>query len=107
MLSIIAEWWIVPGSEREAVAALAQLAAAVEQQEPFTAKYPLLTDWPQMYYGGNYYRLLPIKQAADPDGILAFQQGIGSAFRPGGAEPLDLSPLNRTQTLRRTRGDSP
>ena len=60
---------------------------------------PLLTDWPQMYYGGNYERLLRIKQAADPEGVLAFQQGIGSAFRPAGAEPLDLSPLNRTQTL--------
>jgi hypothetical protein len=60
---------------------------------------PLLTDWPQMYRGGNYDPLLRIKQAAESDGILAFQQGVGSAFRPGGAESLDLSPLNRTQTL--------
>ena len=58
---------------------------------------PLLTDWPEKYYGPNYARLCQIKQAVDPDGIFAFQQGIGSPFRPQTAEPLDLSPLNRTQ----------
>lgn len=57
---------------------------------------PLLVDWPQMYYGANYERLVRIKQAVDPDRLLAFQQGIGSDFRPTGARPLDLSPLNRT-----------
>jgi FAD/FMN-containing dehydrogenase len=57
---------------------------------------PLLTDWPQMYYGDNYERLQKVKQAADPDGVLGFQQGIGSTFRPSAEEPLDLSPLNRT-----------
>lgn len=57
---------------------------------------PLLVDWPQLYYGENYDRLLRIKHAVDPDRLLGFQQGIGSDFRPSGAQPLDLSPLNRT-----------
>lgn len=57
---------------------------------------PLLVDWPEMYYGANYGRLLQIKQAVDPDRLLSFQQGVGSDFRPTGAQPLDLSPLNRT-----------
>jgi FAD/FMN-containing dehydrogenase len=57
---------------------------------------PLLTGWPELYYGANYDRLLRIKQAVDPDNLFAFQQGVGSPFRPDGAEPLDLSPLNRT-----------
>lgn len=60
---------------------------------------PLLVDWPEMYYGANYDRLLQIKQAVDPDRVLAFQQGVGSDFRPRGVEPLDLSPLNRTIDL--------
>jgi hypothetical protein len=67
----------------------------------FTGAYanyidPLLVDWPQMYYGAHYPRLLDIKRAVDPDDFFGFQQGIGSSFRPSGAEPLDLSPLNRT-----------
>jgi hypothetical protein len=49
-----------------------------------------------MYYGANYDRLLRIKHAVDPDRILGFQQGVGSDYRPTGAQPLDLSPLNRT-----------
>lgn len=57
---------------------------------------PLLTDWTNMYYGSNYSRLEQIKRVVDPDGIFAFQQGIGSDFRPSGQQPLDLSPLNRT-----------
>jgi FAD/FMN-containing dehydrogenase len=57
---------------------------------------PLLSDWPDMYYGANYERLLRIKRAVDPDDLFGFQQGIGSEFRPSTAEPLDLSPLNRT-----------
>jgi hypothetical protein len=57
---------------------------------------PLLVDWPQLYYGDNYDRLLRVKQAVDPDGLFAFQQGIGSPFRPSGEQPLDLSPLHRT-----------
>ncbi|MGA2836601.1 MAG: FAD-binding oxidoreductase [Acidimicrobiales bacterium] len=60
---------------------------------------PLLTDWPEMYYGDNYERLVRIKRAVDPGGLFDFQQGIGSTFRPGRAEPLDLSPLNRTQLV--------
>jgi hypothetical protein len=31
VLSIVAKWWIVPGREDDAVAALAKLASAVEQ----------------------------------------------------------------------------
>ncbi|MGA2836600.1 MAG: antibiotic biosynthesis monooxygenase family protein [Acidimicrobiales bacterium] len=43
MLSIIAKWWIVPGREPEAVAALRELARAVEEQEPFTTMYLIHT----------------------------------------------------------------
>lgn len=43
MLSIVAKWWIVPGKEDEAVAALRQLAAEVEAQEPFTLMYLIHT----------------------------------------------------------------
>lgn len=35
MLSIVAKWWVVPGNEDAAVAALAELAARVEAVEPF------------------------------------------------------------------------
>ena len=57
---------------------------------------PLLVDWPEKYYATNYDRLLQIKQTVDPGRLFAFQQGIGSDFRPSGVQPLDLSPLNRT-----------
>ena len=43
MLSIVAKWWIVPGREDEAMAALAKLGSAVEQQEPFTTMYLIHT----------------------------------------------------------------
>jgi quinol monooxygenase YgiN len=43
MLSIIAKWWIQPGHEDDAVAALRELAAAVEEQEPFTIMYTIHT----------------------------------------------------------------
>lgn len=43
MLSIIAKWWIVPGKEDKAVAALGELALAVEQREPFTLMYLIHT----------------------------------------------------------------
>jgi hypothetical protein len=62
---------------------------------------PLLVDWPELYYGANYDRLLQVKKAVDPDRLLGFQQGIGSDFRPTGSQPLDLSPLNRTIDLER------
>ena len=39
MLSIVAKWWIVPGNEDAAVAALAELAARVEAEEPYTLMY--------------------------------------------------------------------
>jgi FAD binding domain/Berberine and berberine like len=58
---------------------------------------PLLADWPEKYYGDNYTRLKRIKREVDPHGIFGFQQGIGSPFAPDTAEPLDLSPLNRTR----------
>lgn len=57
---------------------------------------PLQTNWKQMYYADKYPRLLEIKHAVDPDNMFEFQQGIGSDYEPSGAEPLDLSPLNRT-----------
>ena len=56
---------------------------------------PLLHDWPEKYYGKNYKRLESIKKRIDPDGILDFQQGIGSPFNPK-QNLTDLSPLNRT-----------
>lgn len=43
VLSIIARWWIVPGKEAEAVAALKELAAEVEAQEPYTLMYTIHT----------------------------------------------------------------
>ena len=72
-----------------------------ELRPHFTGAYvnyidPLLPDWKQMYYAGNYARLLRIKRQADPAGFFRFQQGVGSEFEPSRAEPLDLSPLNRT-----------
>jgi quinol monooxygenase YgiN len=43
MLSIIAKWWIKPGCEKEALAALDELAESTEQQEPFTTMYLIHT----------------------------------------------------------------
>ena len=59
---------------------------------------PLLVDWQEKYYGGNYERLLNIQKKVDPEGVFAFQQGIGSQFLPEGrvGKWLDLSPLQRT-----------
>lgn len=67
----------------------------------FTGAYvnyidPLQPDWKQMYYGGNYARLLEIKRNVDPDSFFNFQQGIASDFEPNVSQPLDLAPLNRT-----------
>jgi FAD binding domain/Berberine and berberine like len=56
----------------------------------------LQSDWPKMYYGDNYARLLKIKKHWDPDDVFRFQQSIGSPFEPDTSEPLDLAPLNRT-----------
>jgi FAD binding domain/Berberine and berberine like len=72
-----------------------------ELRPHFTGAYvnyidPLLADWPRMYYGDNYERLLRAKQRWDPDRLFDAQQSIGSTFEPSQAEPLDLSPLNRT-----------
>ena len=58
---------------------------------------PLQHDWPKMYYGDNYKRLLQIKQKVDPHNYFNFQQGIGSEFNPPKGKVTDLSPLNRTQ----------
>lgn len=57
---------------------------------------PLLSRWPQKYYGDNYPRLVEIKRACDPDDCLRFQQGVGSPFEPDLSQPLNLAPLNRT-----------
>jgi len=43
VFSIVAKWWIVPGREDDAVAALATLASEVEQHEPFTTMYLIHT----------------------------------------------------------------
>lgn len=43
MLSIVAKWWIAPGNESEAVAALQDLAQQVEDQEPYTLIYQIHT----------------------------------------------------------------
>ncbi|MCB9592794.1 MAG: FAD-binding protein [Sandaracinaceae bacterium] len=57
---------------------------------------PLLHDWATKYYGGNYPRLLEIKQKVDPKNLFGFQQGIGSDFDPK-PHTHDFSPLDRTQ----------
>lgn len=54
---------------------------------------PLLSDWQQKYYGGNYARLVEVKRRWDPDGRFQFQQCIGSSFEP---TPGDASPLFQT-----------
>jgi len=57
---------------------------------------PLLRDWKQKYYGGNFDRLSNIKKAVDPKNLFQFQQGISSSFEPDGKRPLDLGPLSVT-----------
>jgi hypothetical protein len=54
---------------------------------------PLLTNWKQEYYGGNYDELVRIKKEWDPKGHFNFQQAIGSPFEP---VPGNLAPLFRT-----------
>lgn len=59
---------------------------------------PLLADWADAYYGDAYPRLLKMRETLDPEGVLRFQQGIGSDFRPGppSCEGPPLAPLFRT-----------
>ena len=57
---------------------------------------PLLRDWKQKYYGGNFDRLSKIKKTVDPKNFFHFQQGISSKFQPDGRRPLDLGPLSVT-----------
>jgi hypothetical protein len=54
---------------------------------------PLLTNWKQEYYGGNYDELVRIKKEWDPKGHFNFQQAIGSPFEP---TPGNLAPLFHT-----------
>jgi FAD/FMN-containing dehydrogenase len=58
---------------------------------------PLQHDWPKMYYGDNYARLMDIKKKVDPNNYFNFQQSVGSTFNPPKGPVTDLSPLNRTQ----------
>jgi hypothetical protein len=39
---------------------------------------PTLKSWRRAYYGGNYRRLVAIKERHDPERVFAFPQGIGS-----------------------------
>jgi uncharacterized protein len=43
VLSIIAKWWIKPGCEDEAHAALKELAEVTQREEPFTLMYLIHT----------------------------------------------------------------
>jgi quinol monooxygenase YgiN len=125
VLSIIAKWSIKPGCDQETVVALGELAESVKREQPLRTMYVIhtpvaegsrptpvpnevvfISGWPdraafEQHLKGpvfqHYARLQQVKQAVDPDGIFGFQQGIGSPFRPDTAEPLNLSPLNRTQ----------
>ena len=73
-----------------------------EELEPYSSgaylNYidPLLKGWKQKYYGENWDKLVDIKQKWDPNGVMNFQQGIGSNFEPDENYPLDLSPLSKT-----------
>lgn len=92
--------WTDPAAERDNIEWAYRFGEALASH--FRGAYagyidPLLADWPEKYYGDNYARLERIKRVVDGDGIFGFQQGIGSPFRPAAGEPLDLSPLNRTQ----------
>jgi FAD/FMN-containing dehydrogenase len=54
---------------------------------------PLLTNWKQEFYGGNYDELVRIKKEWDPKNHFHFQQAIGSPFEP---TPGSLAPLFQT-----------
>ncbi len=54
---------------------------------------PLLTNWKEEFYGGNYPRLAEIKKAVDPHDRFTFQQAVGSDFEP---TPGNFAPLFRT-----------
>jgi hypothetical protein len=54
---------------------------------------PLLTNWKEQYYGGNYSELVRIKKECDPKNRFTFQQAIGSPFEP---TPGDFAPLFQT-----------
>jgi quinol monooxygenase YgiN len=43
VISIVTKWWIVPGKEDQAIAALRELARDVERHEPFTTMYLINT----------------------------------------------------------------
>jgi len=48
---------------------------------------PLLRDWKQKYYGGNYDRLSKIKKAVDPRTSSNSSRGFPSKFQPDGRAP--------------------
>lgn len=89
MLSIVAKWWIVPGREDDAVAALMKLARAVEVQEPFTTMYLIHTSIAE----GSRPTPPPnevVFVSGWPDRA-AFQQHLdGPVFKDWIAEYLDL-----------------
>ena len=67
---------------------------------------PLQLDWQKSYYRGNYDRLLKIREHWDPEHKFNFQQGIGSDYVvPLRESPLDLSPLSRTFSGSKKKGE--
>lgn len=54
---------------------------------------PLLSNWKEEFYGGNYNELVRIKKEWDPKNRFTFQQAIGSPFEP---IPGNYAPLFRT-----------
>ena len=59
-----------PNAMRQAMSAWSTGGAYVNYLDP------MLTNWQQAYYGGNYARLQQVKKAVDPNRVLTMAQGI-------------------------------